>query len=100
MDRLALITAPAVRRANGGDVLVLTADDAPWDIYNAFLLNISDAVAPNSVTTARFTARSGVESPRLSKLLRAASAIFVTGGDQSKCASTCCELTLVFILWA
>jgi cyanophycinase-like exopeptidase len=72
-------------KANGGDVLVLTADDAPWDIYNPFLFNMSGvATAPNSVTTARFTGREGASNSKLATLLSGASLLFVTGGDQSK----------------
>ena len=71
-------------RAAGGDVLVLTADEAPCDIYNSFLYNMSGSTQPNSVTTACFTARSGSNSTKLQQLLAHASGIFVTGGDQSK----------------
>lgn len=80
-------------RAAGGDILVLTADPAPCDIYNKFLYNMSGiapAVRPNSVTTACFTSRAGANTPpaRLVRLLAVAdgggaSGIFITGGDQS-----------------
>jgi hypothetical protein len=73
-----------LERAAGGDVLVLTADDAPCDIYNSFLLNMTGAVQPNSVTTACFTSRDGSSSTKLKSLLDGASAFFITGGDQSK----------------
>ena len=74
-----------LNRAAGGDVLVLTADDPPWDIYNPFLLNMTGvSPAPNSITTARFTARSGAADAKLATLLDGAAAIFLTGGDQSK----------------
>ena len=74
-----------LERAAGGDVLVLTCDEAPWDIYNPFLFNMSDvATSPNSVTTARFTGREGASSAELAGLLHGASLIFITGGDQSK----------------
>ena len=71
-------------RANGGDVLVLTADEPPCDIYNPFLYNISGATRPNSVTTACFTSRDGSASAKLHELLRQASGFFMTGGDQQK----------------
>ena len=78
-----------LERTGGGDVLVLTADAAPCDIYNAFLYNMSGLAAsdrPNSVTTACFTNRSGASpaSPRLQRLLDGAAGLFVTGGDQAK----------------
>ena len=78
-----------LRRAGGGDVLVLTADAPPCDIYNAFLYNMSGldgSQRPNSVTTACFTNRSGASpaSPRLQRLLDGAAGLFVTGGDQAK----------------
>lgn len=73
-----------LERAAGGDVLVLTADSAPCDIYNPFLYNMSGAVRPNSVSTACFKSRAGASSAKLGALLRGASGLFVTGGDQSK----------------
>lgn len=73
-----------LERANGGDVLVLTADEPPCDIYNPFLLNISGSKKPNSVTTACFTAPSGSSSKTLRRLLLQASGYFMTGGDQQK----------------
>ena len=73
-----------LERAAGGDVLVLTADEAPCDIYNPFLHNMTDSVQPNSVTTACFTSRKGSASAKLGALLDGASGIFITGGDQSK----------------
>jgi cyanophycinase-like exopeptidase len=72
-----------LERASGGDVLVLTADDAPCDIYNEFLFNMTGTVQPNSVTTACFTSRDGSSNTKLQKLLNGASAFFITGGDQS-----------------
>lgn len=73
-----------LERAAGGDVLVLTADAAPCDIYNPFIYNMSSARTPNSVTTACFTSRDGSSSKKLKALLDGASGLFVTGGDQSK----------------
>jgi len=71
-------------RVDGGDVLVLTADAAPWDIYNPFFFNGTTARQIRSCTTARFTSRNGSFSPRLKTLLETASGVFITGGDQSK----------------
>ena len=71
-------------RANGGDVLVLTADEPPCDIYNPFLYNMSGTTRPNSVTTACFTSRDGAASTTLHALLARASGLFMTGGDQQK----------------
>ena len=76
-----------LERASGGDVLVLTADEAPCDIYNTFLLNMSglpSSARPNSVSTACFTDRSGAMDAHLAKLLDGAAGIFLTGGDQAK----------------
>ena len=73
-----------LERANGGDVLVLTADEPPCDIYNPFLLNITGSKKPNSVATACFTAPSGSSSKTLRRLLIQASGYFMTGGDQQK----------------
>ena len=70
-----------LERAGGGDVLVLTADDAPCDIYNPFLLNMTGSVQPNSVTTACFTARTGSASTTLTALLDGAAGLFITGGE-------------------
>ena len=72
-------------RAVGGDVLVLTADEPPCDIYNLFLLDMNGThTKPNSVMTACFTSRAGASDAKLQTLLSGASAIFVTGGDQAK----------------
>jgi cyanophycinase-like exopeptidase len=70
----------------GGDVLVLTADDAPCDVYNDLIYNLNGTthLRPNSVTTACFTGRSGSYDKRLKQLLDGASMVFITGGDQDK----------------
>ena len=64
-----------LERAAGGDVLVLTADEAPCDIYNPFLFNMSGlsspAVRPNSVTTACFTSRAWLEEPTAAARMQA-----------------------------
>ena len=72
-----------LKRVHGGDVLVLTASAAPWDTYNLFFLNGTEARI-KSCTTARFTSRNGSFSPHLKMLLQTASGVFLTGGDQSK----------------
>ena len=64
-----------LERAAGGDVLVLTADEAPCDIYNPFLFNMSGlsspAARPNSVTTACFTSRAWLEEPTAAARMQA-----------------------------
>ena len=56
-----------LKRVHGGDVLVLTASAAPWDTYNLFFLNGTEARI-KSCTTARFTSRNGSFSPHLKML--------------------------------
>jgi cyanophycinase len=76
-----------INATQGGDVLVLTADEPPCDIYNDFIyrnLSVPVASPPNSVTTICFTARDGAMLPKTEELLKGASAVFLTGGDQSK----------------
>jgi beta-aspartyl-peptidase (threonine type) len=71
-----------LKRANGGDWVVLTADpDDDWDLYNAYLLKFG---LLNSVTTIGFTSRDGSFQPEVAATLRGAAGIFFTGGDQRK----------------
>ena len=69
-------------RSRGGDVLVLTADSAPCDIYNKFIYGLEPK--PNSVTTICFTSRDGSYLKRTEELIKEASVVFITGGDQAK----------------
>ena len=72
-------------RSRGGDIVVLTADDDPCDIYNSFLLNQTGTIhPPNSVTTICFTSRDGAKLDKTTELLQQASVVFITGGDQAK----------------
>lgn len=75
-----------LNRSMGGDFLVLTADPAstPCDLYNEFIWNLTGVShRPNSVTTICFNARAGAFDRRTVALLAGASAVFMTGGDQS-----------------
>ena len=71
-----------LERSKGGDVLVLTADSAPCDIYNTFIYGLEPR--PNSVTTICFTSRDGSYLKRTEALIKEASVVFITGGDQAK----------------
>jgi|TARA_B110000008_G_scaffold256744_1_gene274397 cyanophycinase len=71
-----------LERAKGGDVLVLTADSAPCDIYNKFIYDLKPK--PNSVTTICFTSRDGSYIKKTEDLIKGASVVFITGGDQAK----------------
>lgn len=72
-------------RVDGGDILVLTADNEPCDIYNKFFYSqVANSTRPNSVTTACFTSRNGSFSKKLQRLLNNAAGVFLTGGDQAK----------------
>jgi cyanophycinase len=64
--------------SGGGDIVVLRATEA--DEYNAEFHEICPG---NSVTTLVITSRDGANAPLVAEKLRAAHAIFLSGGDQS-----------------
>ena len=64
--------------SGGGDIVVLRATEA--DEYNA---EFHEACPGNSVTTLVITSRNGAAAPFVAEKLRAAHAIFLSGGDQS-----------------
>eukprot|EP00939_MAST-03C_sp_MAST-3C-sp1_P004363 g4363.t1 len=74
-----------IERANGGDVVVLTADpvDTPCDLYNEFLMeNVSTTRRPRSVSTICFQRREDSFNSTVRALLQSAAVVFITGGDQ------------------
>jgi cyanophycinase len=64
--------------SGGGDIVVLRASEA--EEYNS---EFHDACPGNSVTTLVITSRAGAGAPLVAEKLRAAHAIFISGGDQS-----------------
>lgn len=64
--------------SGGGDIVVLRATEA--DEYNAEFHEICPG---NSVTTLVITSRDGAAAPFVAEKLRAAHAIYLSGGDQS-----------------
>lgn len=68
-----------LRRANGGDVLVLRATGG--DGYNAYF-HTELGVAINSVETIRFNNGSAAEDPAVHERIARAEAIWFAGGDQ------------------
>ena len=81
-----------MKRANGGDVVVLTADaeDTPCDLYNEYIYDnltyssTNNITRPRSVTTICFASRNVSFDSRTKVLLETAAAVFITGGDQAK----------------
>lgn len=81
-----------MKRANGGDVVVLTADaeDTPCDLYNEYIYDnltyssTNNITRPRSVTTICFASRNVSFASRTQVLLETAAAVFITGGDQAK----------------
>jgi cyanophycinase len=66
-------------RAGGGDLLVLRATGD--DDYNPYIRKLCPAL--NSVATLLIPDRAAAEDPFVGKAIRAASAVFFSGGDQS-----------------
>ena len=59
----------------------------PCDLYNDYIyhnLSVPVEARPNSVTTICFHSRAGAMLNRTAKLLRGATAVFLTGGDQDR----------------
>jgi cyanophycinase len=69
-------------RANGGDFLVLSAndDDAYLDKENAFIKSFCPL---NSAATLSFSSRDDSADPQVQELISNAESIFIAGGDQS-----------------
>ncbi len=70
-----------VRRAGGGDVVVLRASGA--DGYNQYFYNGLPGARPNSVLTVVCTNRQASFDPWLIRQVRGAEAIWLAGGDQA-----------------
>jgi len=66
-------------RAGGGDLLVLRATGV--DDYNPYIKKLCPAL--NSVATLLIPNRAAAEDPFVAKAIRDASAVFLSGGDQS-----------------
>lgn len=69
-------------RANGGDFLVLSAndDDDYLEKENAMIRSICPL---NSVATLSFFSREDARDPEVIKIIEQAESIFIAGGDQS-----------------
>src|SRR6185437_1861197 len=66
-------------RAGGGDLLVLRATGD--DDYNPYIRKLCPAL--NSVATLLIPDRAAAQDPFVAKAIRGASAVFISGGDQS-----------------
>jgi cyanophycinase len=68
-----------LRRAGGGDVVIIRASGA--DAYNTWILDLGGA---DSVETIVFRNREAASHPFVIDRLRKAEAVFIAGGDQSR----------------
>lgn len=68
-----------IARAGGGDIVVIRASGA--DAYNQWILDLGGA---DSVETIVFRDRAAASDPFVIARLRAAEAVFIAGGDQSR----------------
>merc|ERR1711991_55848 len=63
-----------------GDVVVLTSDPDPCDVYNPFIFSLGPV---HSVTTLCIHARNASFNSQVLDFLHRADALFITGGDQA-----------------
>jgi cyanophycinase-like exopeptidase len=69
-----------LRRADGGDVVVIRADGS--DGYNSYFFS-ELGVKVNSVESIVITSQQGANDPNVVRKIRNAEALFIAGGDQS-----------------